>query len=516
MAVLSNADQKARRDAIARARKQKARAAAPALAKALQDTSLRDEAVVALGELGNADSVQPLLDAIDTKIGAGSDEATRAASRTNAKIAEALGALGDGKAGSALLRLARTKDDLVRLRAVEALGALKFKDAVPELSHIVDDDSTPPLIIKKAVVALGQIADPAAIPALQHALVIERQGVSFISEASWALFQLGPAAVEPMLKLATDRDPDYLAWAKERSRAPAGTYAKAALVLGDLGDARAVPVLLGKLKYTDPDPIPATARLLTNLVREFSADALGRLRAKEAARPILELVKAQDAGDLELVTFASNALVWIGDRSLAPDLVKRAAAPGVVQSRLAIGEGAALLGDPSIRPALAAAANAKAPRQDPSRCVEQLAGLGQTADDKEACASLQQAQARTFSQLLVPLDAAKECAQDAKCWSRKLAEPTALVRARAAYELGRAGATEAVPALAKAAADDDLTARLAAIRALEWLVPLPAARELLKGAAPELLEQLQKEHGKLKYVKVNEDLKRLQARMARL
>src|SRR6266850_6731850 len=106
MSALSTADQKARRDAIARARKQKARAAAPALAKALQDTSLREEAVIALGELGNADSVQPLLDAIDTKIGAGSDEATRAATRTNAKIAEALGALGDPKAGPALLRLA--------------------------------------------------------------------------------------------------------------------------------------------------------------------------------------------------------------------------------------------------------------------------------------------------------------------------------------------------------------------------------------------------------------------------
>jgi HEAT repeat protein len=255
---------------------------------------------------------------------------------------------------------------------------------------------------------------------------------------------------------------------------------------------------------------------LTNLVREFSADALGRLRAKEAVKPILELVKTQDAGDVELVTFATNALVWIGDRSAVPELVKRAAAPGVVQARLIAGEAAALLGDPSIKAALAGAGAAKAPKQDSSRCMEQLAGLGQAAEDKEACASLQQAQARTFAQLQAPLDAAKECAQEAGCWSRKLLDGPPLVRARAAYELGRAGATEAVPALTKAAADEDLTARLAAIRALEWLVPVPAAREPLKGAAQQILEQLQKEQGKVKYVKVNEDLKRLQARMGRL
>src|SRR5437763_7333116 len=60
----------------------------------------------------------------------------------------------------------------------EALGNVKSKDAVPELSHIVDDPTAPPLLIKRAVVALGQIGDTAGIPALAHALVIERQGVS--------------------------------------------------------------------------------------------------------------------------------------------------------------------------------------------------------------------------------------------------------------------------------------------------------------------------------------------------
>jgi len=97
-------------------------------------------------------------------VGAGSDTATRAANRTNARIAEALGEIGDPRAGPALLRLARSKDEYVRLEAVQALGAVKFKEAVPELSLLVDDPAAPPLLLKKAVIALGQIGDRRGFP----------------------------------------------------------------------------------------------------------------------------------------------------------------------------------------------------------------------------------------------------------------------------------------------------------------------------------------------------------------
>ena len=66
-----------------------------------------------------------------------------------------LGNIGDPKAGPALLRLARASDDLVRLSAVQALGLVHDQEAVPELSHIVDDPAAPPLLIKKAIVSLG-------------------------------------------------------------------------------------------------------------------------------------------------------------------------------------------------------------------------------------------------------------------------------------------------------------------------------------------------------------------------
>src|SRR5437867_12712487 len=83
IARLEGGDARSRSKAIQELRKLKAKTAAPALQKALSDATLREDAAVALGELGSADSVQPLLDAVDTNVGAGSDMATRAANRTN-------------------------------------------------------------------------------------------------------------------------------------------------------------------------------------------------------------------------------------------------------------------------------------------------------------------------------------------------------------------------------------------------------------------------------------------------
>src|SRR5215813_1106676 len=121
---LDESDAKVRVEAVRQLRKLKAKGAAPKIAKLLKDPLVK---------------VDALLDAIDTTVGAGSDAAARAAHRTNARIAEALGSIGDPRAGPALLRLARTTDDNVRLAAVEGLGSIKSKEAIPELSHIVDD-----------------------------------------------------------------------------------------------------------------------------------------------------------------------------------------------------------------------------------------------------------------------------------------------------------------------------------------------------------------------------------------
>lgn len=508
---LKDSDPKVRVKAVQELRKEKAKQAAPQIAALLKDPLVKEDAALALQDLGGPSEVQPLLDAVDTTVGAGSDQATRVANRTNAKIAEALGNIGDPRAGPTLLRLARASDDYVRLSAVEALGSVHYKEAVPELSRIVDDPAAPPLLIKKAIVSLGQIGDPAAIPALVHGLVIERQGVSFLPESSFALFLIGQPAVDPLIKIAQDQDPAYLAWAKENNRAPAGTYAKTALVLGDLEDARAIPVLLAKLKYTDPDPVPSTSKLLTNLVRMFAANALGRLRAKEAAVPIAALVSTKDLEDEQLTNFACEALVWIGDRAQARELMKKAQS-GVLKLRLPVAQSAALFGEPALGKDILQLA-LKESKGSQKECLRQLTELTMPVDDpKTACDLL----ATQFGELSKPFEAARVCAMDAPCWIPKLADPDPVVRARAAYELGRIGSPDAVAPLTKAASEEQLLVREAAVRALDWLTHVPAAKPALKAASGQLAAQLAAEQGKVQYLKVNEDLRRVQVKLSRL
>src|SRR5438128_119385 len=116
---LQDSDPKVRVKAVQELRKLKARQAAPQIAAQLKDPLVKEDAALGLQDLGGPSEVQPLLDAVDTTVGAGSDQATRVANRTNAKIAEALGNIGDPKAGPTLLRLARASDDLVRLSAAQ-------------------------------------------------------------------------------------------------------------------------------------------------------------------------------------------------------------------------------------------------------------------------------------------------------------------------------------------------------------------------------------------------------------
>src|SRR2546421_4699662 len=477
IARLDDRDPKVRVQAVQQLRKLKAKQAAPQIALLLKDPLLKEEAALALEDLGGPEQVDALLDAVDTTVGAGSDPAARAANRTNFRIAEALGNIGDPRAGPALLRLARSGDDNVRLAAVEALGNVKSKDAVPELSHIVDDPTAPPLLIKRAVVALGQIGDTAGIPALAHALVIERQGVSFLPDSSFALFLMGPSAVEPLMKIAQDQDPAYLAWAKENNRAPAGTYAKTALVLGDLEDQRAVPVLLAKLKYVDPDPNRETSRLLSNLVRMFAANALGRMRAMQAAAAVQALVATTNAQDEDVATFAAEALVWIGDRAKARVLMEKAQA-GLLKMLLTVAKAAALFGEPALGKEILNLAMRES-KGSQQTCVRQLADLTMpVGDPRQACDLL----ATQFGELSKPFEAARVCATDSPCWLPKLADQDPVVRARAAYELGRIGAPEAVSPLTKACSEEQLLVREAAVRALGWISANPGAKDALKYA----------------------------------
>src|SRR5437763_14823373 len=122
IARLGNSDPRERVKAVQELRNLGAQKAAPPIAELLKDRFAREEAATALTDLGTKDEVPALLEAVDTTVGAGSDQATRAAVRTNGRIAEALARIADPRAGPTLLRLSRTKDDYVRFPPVHCAG----------------------------------------------------------------------------------------------------------------------------------------------------------------------------------------------------------------------------------------------------------------------------------------------------------------------------------------------------------------------------------------------------------
>src|SRR5205807_8733068 len=104
---------------------------------------------------------------------------------------------------------------------------------------------------------------------------------------------------------------------------------------------------------------------------------------------------------------------------------------------------AALFGEPGLGKEILTLAQREA-KGSPQNCYKQLVELTMPgAEQKTACDLL----ATQFGELSAPFEAARVCAQDAPCWLPKLKDADPVVRARAAYELGRSGAPEAVPAL---------------------------------------------------------------------
>jgi hypothetical protein len=183
-----------------------------------------------------------------------------------------------------------------------------------------------------------------------------------------------------------------------------------------------------------------------------------------------------------------------------------------VKLRVVVAQSAALFGEPGLGSDLVTLASRES-KGSPQACVRQLTELTMRVDDpRQACDLL----AGQFSDLSKPLDAARVCGAEASCWLTRLKDPEPEVRARAAYELGRAGAADAVPALANATAEEQLLVRAAATRALDWLAAVPAAHPGLKAIAQQLASQLAQEQGKARYIKANEELRRLHVKLSRL
>jgi len=146
--LLADVDEKVRVDAIQALGWMQAKEAVPALIKLLEgpDVIMKRRAAQSLGQIGDARAIKPLLAQIIT---------------TKEDFLENFSPEKLDYKG---------RDFLVSENAIMALGWLKAKDAVPELTKIITTfDKTNPLqagLITLSITALGYIGDPSVLPVL--------------------------------------------------------------------------------------------------------------------------------------------------------------------------------------------------------------------------------------------------------------------------------------------------------------------------------------------------------------
>jgi HEAT repeat protein len=462
------------------------KAAVPKLVEIVRDPGtnarVRAEAAAALAEIGDPAAIPAL-------VAAANPAATeRDARELNRHVADALGALGAREGVPVLTQLAGSTDGFTQVAAVDALGKIGDPAAVETLVGIARSERVEPFIAKKALLALGQIGDPRAGPAVMQMLFEERPpGVFYFPEAAFAVVQIGSPMAAPLLAVLEGRDAKLAEWAQQHRVVPGALYAKSAQLLGDVGGAEAVPALVKKLSYQDPDAGIGT------YVRVFAAESLGRMRATDAARPLAELAAKEKDPDVR--DRYCDALARIGDAGAIP----------------------------ALRGAVAAAPSWDL-REGPLVALSRLGGeperkVVDEAHAKECAKGCPPPVEAAYEAMRARLDAAKACG-DAACWAGKLGDASAAVRDRAALEVGRAGGAAQAGAFGDAIVrpvsnDGDLAARYHAVLGLGWI----AAREKLGAAGADVAAKIDamiaQDRGRTLTAGVNEDALRLATKLRR-
>jgi HEAT repeat protein len=213
------------------------------------------------------------------------------------EAAEALARIGQAAVPS-LLEALQSREWLVKLHAIEALGKMQSPDTVEPLLFVLFND--PDAAVRTdAVRALGDIGDPRAVDFLLTAL----NDLDVRPVAVESLGKIGDRRAVPALVKIVNRSsqPDQsrpLDGCGDRWDQEMIVMGLAVRALGDIGDETAIPALIAALRYT--------------VTRSESSTALARF-GPPAIPFLLEIVKKER--DENIVYYAKEALSQLGWRA---------------------------------------------------------------------------------------------------------------------------------------------------------------------------------------------------------
>jgi HEAT repeat protein len=453
----------------------------------------RPAVVELIGLLGDASHVDAIVSAIDPFAGAGRDKEAKLKTNTNEKAVKAIVRIAqkdpkvadNATAKTAISKLLKSNSMDVQLAAITALGDLKATDVVPDLVEIADGHPNN-FIVKNACESLTKIGDPRAAEVMAKLMFFERDGVSFYRESSYGLFVLGKPALPVLEQLWKGSFKPI----EQLHIDPLVMKTKAVVVYGDLADPSTFDRIVEAAQTEGSTTGPA-------LLRIEGQRAAGRIGLDKV---VAGLKKQMDNVDISQSEHALAALVQMGRREIAGDLWAMTTADGYMK-------------------------NCKGQENTEDQCKfneaqvrnvrllnwSRIAPGSAYGEFEKALAAEQNPKVKeTLEKVKARLEVARDCDGKVPCLIEKLKAESAVARDRAAYELLWQNTDEARDALIGALTDKDNEVRYAAIMGVLRRMPKDNV-----AIADKVKAQLDAEKGQTQYIRINEDLKRLEIRLRR-
>lgn len=344
----------------------------------------------------------------------------------------AAGALGDmreqaNEAVPALIKAVehqlpiKSRANNVRLAAIRALVKIGDRRAVPSLMKILSTsaDEQDFLLNQKAALGLAELHDPQAIPALIKGMFMTGRGANIFQECRLGLVRMGDPAVGPLVDLLNEKNAEINEMAKKLDfdkYSPGIIRFKAAMLLGDLRAAKAVPALAAALK------VPAKSGEHKSILI-----SLGFIGTKDAVDVLLSTLRDKKA-DAPTRQAAEDGIYLSGDRRAIPILMETAKS-GYVKVD---GQKASDL------------------RANAAIDLARIAGPEQYEEFK-ALADKEKEVQGVFGEALDRMQVAKECGDKIECYGKHLSDPSWTRAEKAAFWIGFSGnAKQGLPLLLSA------------------------------------------------------------------
>jgi HEAT repeat protein len=309
----------------------------------------------------------------------------------------------------------------VRLAAIRALVKIGDRRAVPTLAKILTTsaDEQDFLLNQKAALGLAELRDPAAIPALIKGMFMTGRGANIFQECRLGLVRMGEPAVAPLIELLNEKNPEINEMAKKLDfdkYSPGIVPFKAAMLLGDLRAAKAVPALAERLK------IPAKSGEHKSILI-----SLGFIGTKDAVDVLLRTLKDKKV-DAPTRSAAEDGIYLSGDKRAVPILMETAKSGYVMVG----GQKASDL------------------RANAAIDLARIAGP-EHYDEFKALADKEKEVQGVFGEALDRMQVAKECGDKIACYGKYLSDPSWPRAEKAAFWIGFSGnAKQGIPLLLSA------------------------------------------------------------------